>query len=101
MPRDDRTIPVAANYGVQGAAASVMYRAMYQVHRHFYEADIIAWVAATVHDEMLSYAEVEFAEQAMDLQIKGMTEAWLDIFPGTNADNLVDYAIGRDWGAKP
>lgn len=99
--KDDQTIPVAANYGVQGAAASVMYRCVYRVHKNFFEADIPAWCAATVHDEMLSYAETDYAQEAMDLQIKGMIEAWTDIFPGTNTDNLVDYAIGETWAAKP
>lgn len=99
--RDDRTIPVAANYGVQGAAASVMYRCMYRVQRRFSRADLPAWLAATVHDELLSYAETEYAEEAMEEQIKGMEEAWLDIFPNTNTDNLVDYAIGETWAAKP
>jgi DNA polymerase I-like protein with 3'-5' exonuclease and polymerase domains len=101
VPREDRSIPVAANYGVQGAAASVMYRAMYRCHRRFHEADLPAWIAATVHDEMLSYSETEYAEETMDEQIKGMVEAWTDIFPGTNTDNLVDYAIGATWAAKP
>mgnify|MGYP000898908902 CR=1 FL=1 len=99
--KDDQSLPVAANYGVQGAAASVMYRAMYRCHRRFYEADLPAHVAATVHDEMLSYAETEFAEEAMDEQIAGMVEAWTDIFPNSNTDNLVDYAIGTTWAAKP
>jgi len=99
--KDDQSIPVAANYGVQGAAASVMYRAMYRCHRRFIMADLPAWVAGTVHDEMLSYAHTEFAEEAMAEQIRGMEEAWLDIFPGSNTDNLVDYAVGESWAAKP
>jgi len=78
-----------------------MYRCMYRVHRRFIEADLPAWLAATVHDELLSYSETEFAEEAMEQQINGMEEAWLDIFPGTNTDNLVDYAIGETWAAKP
>ena len=98
---NDRTLPVASNYGVQGAAASVMYRCMYRVHKLFHQAGIPAWIAATVHDELLCYAEPEFAEEAMQLQIQGMTEAWLDIFPGSNTDNLADWAIGDTWAAKP
>jgi DNA polymerase I-like protein with 3'-5' exonuclease and polymerase domains len=99
--RDDQTLPVAANYGVQGAAASVMYRCMYRVQRLFSINDIPAYLAATVHDELLCYAEPEYADRAMELQVQGMTEAWLDIFPGTNTDNMVDYAIGTTWAAKP
>jgi DNA polymerase I-like protein with 3'-5' exonuclease and polymerase domains len=99
--KDDQTIPVAANYGVQGAAASVMYRCMYRVQRRLVQADLPAHIAATVHDELLCYSETDFAEEVMEQQIKGMVEAWLDIFPGTNSDNLVDYAIGSNWSAKP
>lgn len=99
--KNDRTLPVAANYGVQGAAADVMYRAMYRCHELFSKEGINAWLAATVHDEILTYAETEDAERAMELQIEGMRLAWLDIFPGTNTDNLVDWAIGADWSAKP
>lgn len=99
--KDEQSIPVAANYGIQGAAASVMYRAVHQVHRLFYVNDLPAWLAATVHDEMLSYAETPYAEAAMDAQIEGMRLAWLDIFPNSNTDNLVDYAIGNSWAAKP
>jgi len=99
--KSERTLPVAANYPVQGAAASVMYRAVYHTHRLFYEQDVPAWLAATVHDELLSYAENDYAEQAMALQLKGMEQAWLDIFPGTNTDNLIDWKIGTTWADKP
>lgn len=99
--KDDQTLPVASNYGIQGAAASVMYRCVHRVHRNFYENDVPAWLAATVHDEMLAYAETQAAEEAMSWQLKGMEQAWLDIFPNTNTDNLADYAIGETWAAKP
>lgn len=99
--RDDQTIPVAANYGVQGAAASVMCRCVHHVHKLFYENDIPAYLSAPVHDELLCYAETPYADEAMDLQIKGMVQAWADVFPGTNLDNMVDYAIGETWAAKP
>lgn len=101
VPKEDRTLPVAANYGIQGAAASVMYRAVYHCHRNFYERDLCAWLAATVHDEVLSYAEPWCVEEAMQAQIDGMTTAWLDIFPNTNTDNLLDAVIGTTWADKP
>jgi len=99
--KQDQSLPVAANYGVQGAAASVMYRCVHNVHRNFVDRDLPAWCAATVHDEMLSYTKREFADDAMEAQIDGMTQAWLDIFPGTDTANLVDWAIGETWAAKP
>lgn len=99
--KDDQTLPVASNYPIQGAAASVMYRAMYHVHRLFRERDIPAYLCATVHDELLCYADTPYAEEAMETQLEGMRLGWLDIFPGTVTDNLTEHAIGTDWSAKP
>jgi DNA polymerase-1 len=97
----DRSMPVAANYPIQGAAASVMLRAMYRTRERFLDHNLDAYIAATVHDELLCYAHKDHAERAMAQQIAGMTEGWLDIFPGTSTDNLLDYAIGKTWAAKP
>lgn len=99
--KDDRQMPVAANYPIQGAAASVMYRAMYRVRNRFINSGLDAYLAATVHDELLSYAHVEHAEAAMTQQIKGMEEGWLDIFPNTSVDNLIEHAVGTSWAEKP
>ena len=78
-----------------------MYRAMYHVHKNFYEAGCDAVMAATVHDEVLCYARRDEAETAMQLQLDGMTQGWLDVFPNSNTDNLIDHAIGDSWAAKP
>jgi hypothetical protein len=99
--KPDRSMPVAANYPVQSAAASVMLRAVYRVRERFVNNELDAYVAATVHDELLCYAHKSHAEKAMAQQIAGMTEGWLDIFPDTATDNLLDYAIGTTWAAKP
>lgn len=99
--KDERSMPVAANYPIQGAAASVMYRAVYHVRERFVESGLDAYLAATVHDEVLSYSHKEHAERAMAQQLKGMEQAWLDIFPDTVTDNLTDWAIGQTWAAKP
>jgi len=99
--KSERSMPIAANYPIQGAAASVMYRAMYHVHKLFIEHDVDAVIAATVHDELLCYAHRDHAERAMELQLEGMKQGWLDIFPGTTTDNLTDWAIGTSWADKP
>jgi DNA polymerase I-like protein with 3'-5' exonuclease and polymerase domains len=99
--KPDRSMPVAANYPVQAAAASVMYRAMYRVRERFVNSELDAYLAATVHDELLCYAHRTHAEQAMSQQIAGMTEGWLDIFPGTSTDNLIEYKVGTSWKDKP
>jgi DNA polymerase I-like protein with 3'-5' exonuclease and polymerase domains len=101
VPKWDRSMPVAANYPIQSAAASVMYRAVYHTHRLFRERDIPAYLAASVHDELLCQAERPYAEEAMATQIEGMTQGWLDIFPNTDLHNLLDSAIGDTWAAKP
>ena len=99
--KDDRSMPVAANYPIQGAAADVMYRAITRVRNRFIEADLDAYLAATVHDELLTWAHREQADDAMAQLLKGMEEGWLDVFPGTSTDNLTDYAIGTSWADKP
>lgn len=99
--KPDRSLPVAANYGVQGAAASVMYRAMYhvwklrneRVNRH------LVRLCATVHDELLlAVAGDEWVDEAKDILTTGMIRGWLDIFPGTDTMNLVEAKHGLNWG---
>lgn len=99
--KDDRTLPVASNYGIQGAAASVMYRAMYHVHRLLVAADIPCRIGATVHDELILRSRVECSEQALEILQNGMALGWLDIFPGTSTDHLADGVIGLAWSDKP
>lgn len=97
----DRQMPIAANYPIQGAAASVMYRAVYRVRNRFVENDLDAYLAASVHDELLCYAHKSHADLAMTQQLAGMTDGWLDIFPGTVTDNLLDWKVGTSWADKP
>jgi DNA polymerase I-like protein with 3'-5' exonuclease and polymerase domains len=99
--RDERTIPVAANYPIQGAAASVMYRAIYHVERLIRERELYNTIlAATVHDELLMYAKIYESEKALEVLEEGMKLGWLDIFPGTDTNNLADGAIGDTWADK-
>lgn len=102
--KQDRSMPVAANYPVQGAAASVMYRAVYHVHKTLWYSQCRCRMAATVHDELLMYAAEEDAEQSAAILIDGMIKGWLDIFPNTNTENLVGKGnkatIGEHWGEK-
>ncbi len=99
--RGDRALPVAANYPVQGAAASVMYRAVYWVNKLFKERSVNAWLAATVHDEVLAYCDKGHETDGLECLIDGMKDAWLDVFPGSNVDNLLDPVIGTTWADKP
>lgn len=100
VPKMDRQLPVASNYPIQGAAASVMYCAMYHVQRlrdEKYHADLIRLVA-TVHDELLLACNEEHIEAAKEIIVQGMEQGWLDIFPGTDLTGLVEAGHGRTWG---
>jgi DNA polymerase I-like protein with 3'-5' exonuclease and polymerase domains len=102
--RDDRTMPVAANYPVQGAAASVMYRGVYHCHRKLWHTPYRARMAASVHDELLMFSHVSCSEQVGQLLVDSMVQGWLDIFPNTDINNLVGKGnkatIGMHWGEK-
>lgn len=102
--RSDRTMPVAANYPVQGAAASVMYRAITRTHKSLWESNYRARMAATVHDELLLFSNLDHAEHVASLLVGSMVDGWLDIFPGTDTNNLVGKGnkatIGMHWGEK-
>lgn len=99
--KSERELPVAANYPIQGAAASVMYRAMYHARNRFIDNALDVYLAAPVHDEILAYSKNHHAEPAMEQMLAGMEDGWLDVFPDTNTDNLTDHAIGTTWADKP
>jgi len=98
--KNDRTLPVAANYGIQGAAASVMLRAMYHVKflRDSLSTRQHIPIVATVHDELLLACNESHIEQAKFLLQRGMERGWLDIFPDTNLHGLVEAKAGPTWG---
>ncbi len=101
VTKPDRTLPVASNYGVQGAAASVMYRAMHHVYtlRNERVNRHLVRMCATVHDELLlAVADDEYIDDAKDILVTGMIRGWLDIFPGTDTTNLVEAKHGLTWG---
>ena len=97
----DRSMPVAANYPVQGAAADVMYRACYHVRRLLDASGIQCMMCTTVHDELLLEAPDEYAEEAKGILETGMILGWLDIFPNSNVENLVEAVVGQSWSDKP
>lgn len=100
VPKSERRMPVAANYGVQGAAASVMYRAMHHVYelRNELTNRHLVRLCATVHDELLLAAMDGYQDLAKDILVKGMIRGYLDVFPGTDTHNLVEAKYGKTWG---
>ena len=97
----DRQLPVAANYPIQSAAASVMYAAVTEVRNELVERDLDASLAACVHDEILMYAHTKDQDSAHEALVVGMEKGWLAVFPNTDISNLGDSAIGMNWAAKP
>jgi len=95
--RADRTMPVASNYPIQGAAADVMYRACTRVYDLLEYHGTAAWMQSTIHDELILLATIEHSKRAKKLMEEGMREAWLDVFPDTSTDNLVEAGIGKSW----
>lgn len=100
VPKWERSMPVAANYPIQGSAGDVMYRAMYRTQELLDQADIGAKLMVSVHDELLLLAEDVYADAAKEILEKGMLAGWLDIFPNSNTDNLADVVIGTRWSDK-
>ena len=98
--KNDRTMPVAANYPIQGAAASVMYRAIYHTSNWLRSADKPIELCATVHDELLLYSRLSCADYAKQQLERRMIRGWSDIFPNTDTTKLVDAKIGASWGDK-
>lgn len=105
VPRTDRSLPVASNYPIQGSAGDVMYRAIYYVHQRMLAApgDLgAARMCLTVHDELLIVVRdtPKFRAYWQQQLEEGMKEAWLDIFPNTSVDNLVEAGVGKSWADK-
>jgi DNA polymerase I-like protein with 3'-5' exonuclease and polymerase domains len=99
--RNDRSLPVAANYPIQAAAADVMYRAVTRMGDLMWELDYPARVMASVHDELLLLCKDGHGEDLEQHLQEQMRQAWLDIFPGSATDNLIESAVGMSWAAKP
>jgi len=99
--RKEQSLPVASNYGIQGSAGDVMYAALERVRALYSEHLTASYLMCTVHDEILTESPEYEAEEASLALVEGMKTGWLDIFPGTNTDRLVDFKIGNTWADKP
>lgn len=98
--KNERSLPVAANYPIQGSAGDVMYRAITRLSKAVWQVNYPVQMLATVHDELLLLTTPEHADAAKELLEREMRNAWLDIFPDTATDNLVEAAVGNSWAAK-
>lgn len=104
VPYPDRSLPVAANYPVQGSAADVMYRALYHTHQLIHNNGLHPAVRlmATVHDELLLLCDEDYAHLGKQCMDVGMVRGWLDVFPGTDTTNLIEdgATICDNWAGK-
>ena len=101
MHRNERSLPVASNYPIQGAAADVMYRAVTRMSQKVWELPFKARMMASIHDELLMLSEAGYGEQLREIMVEEMRLAWTDIFPGSETANLSESAVGMSWAAKP
>lgn len=99
--KNERTLPVASNYPIQGAAADVMYRAVTRMSEKVWDLPFSARMLASIHDELLMLAEAGKGEELREIMVEEMRQAWLDIFPKSETANLSESAVGRSWAAKP
>ena len=99
--KNERSLPVASNYPIQGAAADVMYRAVTRMSFKVYELPFKARMLASIHDELLMLAETGRGEELREIMVEEMRQAWLDIFPNAETANLSESAVGQSWAAKP
>ena len=99
--KNERSLPVASNYPIQGAAADVMYRAVTRMSQKVWELPFTSRMLASVHDELLMLAEAGRGEELREIMVEEMRQAWLDIFPGSETANLSESAVGQSWAAKP
>jgi DNA polymerase I-like protein with 3'-5' exonuclease and polymerase domains len=99
--KNERSMPVASNYPIQGAAADVMYRAVTRMSFKVYELPFKSRMLASIHDELLMLAEVGHGEELREIMVEEMRQAWLDIFPNAETANLSESAVGQSWAAKP
>ena len=99
--RNERSLPVASNYPIQGAAADVMYRAVTRMGQKVWELPFKSRMLASVHDELLMLAEAGKGEELREIMVEEMRQAWLDIFPNSETANLSESAVGQSWAAKP
>jgi DNA polymerase I-like protein with 3'-5' exonuclease and polymerase domains len=99
--KNERSLPVASNYPIQGAAADVMYRAVTRMGQKVWELPFRARMLASIHDELLMLSEEGRGEELREIMVEEMRQAWLDIFPGSETANLSESAVGKSWAAKP
>ena len=96
-------LPKCANYPVQRAALSIMARALIR-HRTSLVAERssggqrMSRMLAPIHDAIIDDASSRDAANLLEIMHNDMIEGYLDVFPGTPTNNLVEGGFGDNWG---
>ena len=96
-------LPKCANYPVQRAALSIMARALIRHKRSLTDARAaggqrMSRMLATIHDAIIDEASSRDAPNLLEMMHEDMVQGYLDVFPGTSTNNLVEGGFGDNWG---
>ena len=97
------SLPVCANYPIQGSAGDVMFATIIELKDQLDEARATGVISpmtrmlATIHDELIVETTKESAPAVEDMLQTAFTIGWSEIFPGTDTANLFETGTGPTW----
>jgi DNA polymerase-1 len=97
------SLPVCANYPIQGTALDVMAATIIELKDMLDDArerkliTPLTRLLSTVHDEIIIETTKMSAPIAEEMLQKAFEAGWSTIFPGTDIDNLYETGIGKNW----
>jgi DNA polymerase-1 len=86
------------NAPIQAGAAEVLIAALIELDKAISKENLDVRIVNMVHDEIVLEAVEDQAEQAKDLLERAMISGMLQIFPQACTKDLVEAAIGDNWG---
>ena len=95
-------LPKCANYPVQRAALSVMARAIW-LHKASLDAlrekkgHRLTRMLATIHDALIDECATNAGPQVLETMREDMRLAYMQVFPSSPTDNLVEGGVGKNW----
>ena len=87
----------SCNLPIQGVCADIMMRAVAGVYLRLHAAKLDAVLVAQIHDEIILEADTGIAEEAKDILVSEMENAFTMTFPDAPSGNLVDASDGQTW----
>ena len=96
------SLPICANYPIQGGALDVMAGAVTHFKRMLNkvrkEEELKVSFLGTIHDELVAECEGADSRHILDLMFTAMQWGWQDMFPGSSTERLVEGGWGSNWG---